>query len=99
MLIKSEVKNLPLGLLLLDEGELVKTMAEKIPENAGDRISFEIYTSSEELEQALDEKEIYGALVFPKDFSEKLISLQGEKSEQALVQIYINEGQIQWQPI
>lgn len=74
-LVKIDPKDIPLGILILDEDEKITELSEGLIEKAPDVVAFESFSSQEALDEALANREIYGALVFPESFSEKLASL------------------------
>lgn len=69
--VKMNPKNLPIGLVVADEGEMRATLSQSLLANAPDAVKFTEYESIEALTAAMDEKEAYGALVIPTDFSSK----------------------------
>ncbi|RKQ12094.1 ABC transporter permease [Ureibacillus endophyticus] len=91
-MVKMNPKNIPIGLVVADEGKMGATLAEKLLENAPDVVKFTQFDSVEALETAMDDRDVYGALVVPADFSSKVATLQTETPEKATAQIYINEG-------
>lgn len=91
-MVKMNPKNVPIGLVVEDQGQMGHMLAEKFSENVPDMISLKRYDSIEVLQSAMDEREVYGALVLPEDFSSKIATLQSENPEKAYVEIYINEG-------
>lgn len=91
-IIKMDPKDVPIGLIVSDEGDIGMTLAEELPKNAPDIVKFIQYDSIEDLEAAMDEREVYGALELPSDFSSKIATLQTESPEKATANIYINEG-------
>jgi len=91
-MVKMDPKNVPLGLVVADEGEMGNTLSEALLANAPELVKFKQFDSIETLEAAMDEREVYGALVLPTDFSSKVATLQTDAPEKATVQIYINEG-------
>lgn len=91
-MVKMSPKHIPVGIVAADEGEIGQTLASKFLENAPETVKFIPYDSVEQLESAMNERDVYGALVLPADFSGKIGTLQTEKPEKATVQIYINEG-------
>ena len=91
-MVKMNPKNVPLGLVVADEGEMGGTLSKALLANAPDLVKFKQFDSKEALESAMDERDVYGALVLPTDFSSKVATLQTEAPEKATVQIYINEG-------
>ena len=91
-MVKMSPKNIPLGLVVADEGEMGGNLAEALLANAPELVKFTQYDSIEELEAAMDERDAYGALVLPSDFSSKVATLQTDAPEKAIAQVYINEG-------
>jgi YhgE/Pip-like protein len=91
-MVKMDPKDIPIGLVVDDEGEIGETLADKLLENAPDIVKFTRFDSIEQLESAMDERDVYGALVLPADFSSKVGTLQTDAPEKATVQIHINEG-------
>ena len=91
-MVKMSPKNVPIGLVVADEGEMGAPLAEALLANAPELVKFTQYDSVEKLEDAMDDREVYGALVLPTDFSSKVATLQTEAPEKTTVQIYINEG-------
>ena len=90
--VKMSPKNLPIGLVVADEGEMGATISQALIANAPEIVKFTEYNSIDALTAAMDEREAYGALVIPADFSSKVITLQTDTPEKATLQIYINEG-------
>lgn len=91
-MVKMNPKEVPIGLVTADEGEMGAKLADTLVKNAPDLVKFTQFESLEKLESAMNEREVYGALVFPADFSAKVFTLQSDAPEKAIVQIYINEG-------
>src|SRR5699024_1972534 len=91
-IVKMNPKNVPIGLIVSDEGDVGATLAEEIPKNAPNIVKFIQYDSIEDLEDAMEEREVYGALELPADFSSKVGTLQTDSPEKATANIYINEG-------
>lgn len=91
-IIKMNPKDVPVGLVVTDEGDIGTTLAEELPENAPDIVKFIQYDSIKDLKVAMDEREVYGALELPSDFSSKVETLQTDTPEKAIANIYINEG-------
>ena len=91
-IVKMEPKNMPIGLVVADEGEMGATLSNALLANAPDLVEFIQFDSVEAMDAAMDERKVYGALVFPADFSSKVATLQTASPEKATVQIYVNEG-------
>ena len=90
--VKMSPKELPIGLVVADEGEMGATLAQALLANAPEAIKFTQYDTVDALNKAMDQKDAYGALVIPADFSSKLATLQTATPEKATMHIYINEG-------
>lgn len=90
--VKMNPKDLPIGLVVSDEGEMGATLSQALLANAPEAVKFTEYESVDALKTAMDHREAYGALVIPADFSSKLATLQTPTPEKATMQIYINEG-------
>ncbi len=91
-MVKSDPKDVPIGLIVEDEGEIGATLTEALQENAPDLVKFTSFDSVKDAKSAMDERDIYGALVLPADFSDKVATLQTDTPEKAKAEIYINEG-------
>ncbi|WP_274310194.1 YhgE/Pip domain-containing protein [Solibacillus daqui] len=89
---KIEPKHLPIALVNEDTGEIGATITEKLIENAPDAVKFIEYDSVEIMKEAMNQRETYGGLVVPENFSAQLASLQSNAPEAAIVEIYVNEG-------
>ena len=92
---RSAVKNLPIGLVTEDMGEMGQTFVEMVQTNAaaaGDTFEFVVLESKKEMDELMTEQELYGALFIPADFSEKYASLQTAAPESPSLQIYVNQG-------
>ena len=90
--VKMSPKNLPIGLVVADEGDMGATLSQGLLANAPEIVKFTQYDSIDALNAAMDERKAYGALVIPADFSSKVGTLQTDTPEKATIQIYINEG-------
>ena len=89
---KVSPKDLPIAFVNEDQGEMSATLAAKLLENAPDAIKFIEYDSVNEMKEGMDNRDTYAGFVIPESFSTQIASLQGETPEQAIVQIYLNEG-------
>ncbi len=92
----SELKEIPIGFLNADEGvagENLGLMFEKaIIGQDNESIKWVHFGSIVEMNEALENKEIYGGLVLPADLTESVFSLNGEEPRQAVVRVVLNEG-------
>ena len=91
-MVKMDPKNIPIGLVVADEGEIGEKLAGRLMENAPELVKFKRFDSVEQLQRAMDDRDVYGALVFPADLSAKIGTMQTDAPEKATIQIYINEG-------
>ena len=91
-MVKMSPKNIPVGIVATDEGEIGKALAAGLMQNAPETVRFVRFDSVAQLEEAMDKRDVYGALVLPADFSAKLATLRTGAPEKATVQIYVNEG-------
>src|SRR5699024_1605706 len=69
-----------------------KYIYETLLDSAPDAIQLIAYDSVKQMEKEMDERNLYGGLVIPTDFSQEIASLQGENPTYANLNIYINEG-------
>ncbi|MFB7158821.1 DUF3533 domain-containing protein [Lysinibacillus sp. NPDC056232] len=92
----SSPKNLPIGLVLEDEGNMGQTFVETIQKNsqATKEAPFKwvVLKNEQEMKEKLTNQELYGAIYIPKDFSEKYASFQTPTPTSAMLKIYINQG-------
>lgn len=91
-IVKVAPKNLPVGIVNEDNGEMGNNIYQSLLENAPDAINFIEYDSISEIEEGMDAREIYGGFVIPNHFSGQIASLQTETPESAVLKIYLNEG-------
>lgn len=90
--VKVDPKNIPIGIVNEDHGEIGQNIYDSLLENAPEAVKFNEFDSSHLMDKAMNDKEIYGGLVIPKEFSEQIASLQTESPSHANLEIYINEG-------
>ncbi|MFJ7730648.1 DUF3533 domain-containing protein [Lysinibacillus sp. NPDC097231] len=92
----SSPKNLPIGLVLEDEGQMGQTFVEMIQKNSQSAkenpFKWVIIKNEQDMNEMLANQELYGALYIPKDFSEKYASFQTPTPTSAVLKIYINQG-------
>ncbi len=95
-MVTSELKELPIGFLNADRGmgeeNLGLTFEKEVTGAAAEEIKWLKYDSNSALQEAFENKEIYGALVLPADLTESVFSLHGEHPRQAAIEIFLNEG-------
>jgi len=94
-------KNLPIGLVVEDRGPMGRTLADRMTEQAaaaaaqtgGDPLIDWIEVDSQQAMNAMmEEKELYGALVVPADFSAQYATLQTEAPDPPQLKVYVNQG-------
>ena len=105
--VQAQPKNLPIAIVNEDQGvelpgqpklNVGNSIVEMIQTTAGavkgeePAVKWVIVESNEEVQKGLDAQQYYAALVFPKDFSAKQVSLQTPEPAIPEVQIYINQG-------
>lgn len=105
--VQPQLKNLPIAIVNEDVGVKIpnqpkmnmgKTIVDKIQKNStttSDKdpaVKWISVKSSEEVQKGLDNQEYYAALVIPKDFSAKQISLRTPTPASPEVEIFINQG-------
>lgn len=91
-----QVKNLPVALVVNDEGEhveAIKSIVEQMSSSINDAEPMVAFTSENEadIEQLFQDKKYYAALVVPANYNETLQNAV-ESNTQATLQIYINQG-------
>lgn len=105
--VQPQPKNLPIAIVNVDEGvqipnqakmnmgeAIVEMIQKSSPSTKGEdsAVKWVEVNSEEEVQKGLDDQKYYGALVIPKDFSEKQASLQTPVPSTPEVQIFINQG-------
>ncbi|GEM_PF-415345 len=89
---KVEPKHLPIGIVNEDAGEMGGNIHSALLANAPEQVKFIEYETTLKLIDAMNDKQVYGGLVIPTDFSGDLASLQSLAPKHATMKIYINEG-------
>ncbi|WP_394557667.1 YhgE/Pip domain-containing protein [Priestia aryabhattai] len=96
-------KNLPIAFVNADEG---MTVPAKGKVNIGDHIKQNMKSSSaeqssvkwifvsttKEVEKGLNNQKYYGALIIPKDFTKKQVTLQAAQPEAPAIRLLVNQG-------
>lgn len=89
-------KELPIALVSEDAGpmgeNLFAMLKQQVEQMGTETFEFVAYSSVEELKEAMNDQEVYGALVIPSDFSEKFTSLQTPSPTAPTLQIHVNQG-------
>ncbi|MGM9950076.1 MAG: YhgE/Pip domain-containing protein [Lysinibacillus sp.] len=95
----STPKQLPIGLVVEDGGEMGQSFAtlmqENVPVAPGAKepmIEWVMLESKEQMEEQMEGQSLYGALVIPADFTQKYASLQSPSPSAPALQLYINQG-------
>jgi len=90
------IKSIELGLVSEDTGEmgtnLLAMLKQQMEQSGAKTFEWIEYDSVKDMEEAMGDKELYGALVVPADFTGKFASLQSPSTTSPTLQIYINEG-------
>ncbi|MGN1386676.1 MAG: YhgE/Pip domain-containing protein [Bacillus sp. (in: firmicutes)] len=92
---RSNAENLPIGLVSEDAGPMGETLLETIQTNAaaaGNTFEFIVLEDTEEMDEMMAEKELYGAIVITSDFSGKYATLQTAEPQSPTLQLYVNQG-------
>jgi YhgE/Pip-like protein len=92
---------LPLAIVMEDEGVLLpsgeqlnfgEVFVEQIQNNDTSSVDWKILNDQDEAIKKMNEKEIYGTLLLPKDLSQNIFSLLTESPTKPSTKIIINEG-------
>ncbi len=95
------LKDLPLAVVVEDEGvtlpnnkqlNIGETFEEQIKKKDQESIDWTVLNSRDEAIEGMNEKEYYGAIIFPNDLSKTIFSLLKDSSGKAKVEVLINEG-------
>ncbi|WP_216830264.1 YhgE/Pip domain-containing protein [Alkalihalobacterium elongatum] len=88
----TEVKNLPIGFISSDTGEMFEQVESEIMSTEMKEVEWVLYSNYEEMMEGLEKKEVYGALHIPVDFTSSLSSLMEGTFHPVTMDIFINEG-------
>jgi YhgE/Pip-like protein len=92
---------LPLAIVMEDEGVLLpsgeqlnfgEVFVEQIQNNDTSSVDWKILNDQDEAIKKMNEKEIYGTLLLPKDLSQNIFSLLTESPTKPSTKVIINEG-------
>lgn len=89
---KTNPKNLPVAIVNEDNGNMGETIYNNLKDNAPDAVKFIVYDSVTDMKAGMDDRETYGGIVIPEDFSSQIESLQSDDAKAAQLEIYVNEG-------
>lgn len=94
-------QQLPVALIVLDEGVTMSggssynagaTIAQQLQANDQLPIKWQQATSEAGLQLQLDNQEVYGAIILPKELSTNLMSITTATPQQAIMKVIYNEG-------
>lgn len=98
-------KNMPIAIVNEDEGgtipqkgsiqmgnQMVDAMKDRMKQEDEPAVQWVEVKSKKAMLKGMDEQKYYGALVIPKDFTAKQLSLQTPKPQSAELQLYSNQG-------
>lgn len=93
------IKNLPIALVVEDDGQMGQTLVKTILENSKamqsgyqPMVDWVILANQEEMKQKMADQHLYGAIVIPADFTERYMSLQTATPTSPELQLFINQG-------
>ena len=93
-----KVNDLPIAIVNEDSGVTGENLAKQITETTSSSnssamsIKWTVFDSEKKLLKDMNREKYYGAIVIPKDFSEKLQSLTAPNAQKAELKIIINQG-------
>ncbi|GEK34308.1 YhgE/Pip domain-containing protein [Kurthia sibirica] len=94
--VKMSPKNLPTAIVSEDAGEmgqtLVTNLQKQLAKSGVDTLEFKQYQSVSAMKKAMTDKDVYGGIVIPKDFSQQFATLQTPKPTQPIIKTYVNQG-------
>jgi Predicted membrane protein len=106
--INAELKGAPMALVLQDEGvalqsgvelnfgqKIVDSVMTSIGGQDNSAFKWTILTDKNEAMDAMNDQKYYGALIIPKDFSKKVMSVTSANQTPGEVEVYINNGMSQ----
>ncbi|MGF7046427.1 putative phage infection (PIP) family protein YhgE [Paenibacillus sp. DS2015] len=95
----SSPENLPIGIVVADQGALGQTLVDTIMEKSTTdhtgrepMIKWVPIESEQEMNTQMADKELYGAIVIPANFSEQYATLQTATPISAEMLLYVNQG-------
>ncbi|RJE49063.1 hypothetical protein A7K50_08095 [Dehalobacter sp. MCB1] len=106
--INAELKGAPMALVLQDEGvalqsgvelnfgqKIVESVMTSIGGQDNSAFKWTILTDKSEAMDAMNDQKYYGALIIPKDFSKKVMSVTSANQTPGEVEVYVNNGMSQ----
>ena len=92
---KMAPKELPVGFVVSDEGPLATTLAENLQKAlaGNEAVSVVAFENEQQMVDALNDRELYGAIVVPAGFSAAVQSLATPNPGTPQMNYFINEGE------
>lgn len=92
---KMAPKDIAIGFVVADDGQLAMLIQENVQKAmaSNDALDIQLFDSQQDMEQALQNRELYGGIVIPENFSAAVQSLATPTPMRLDIQYYINEGQ------
>lgn len=82
---------LPVAILVEDQNPLAVQFAENLT-SKGDQFDWVKVKSKEQLDEKMKDREVYGAIIVPTDYSKQFATLQSPKPQQVEFQFLVNQG-------
>lgn len=82
---------LPVAVLVEDQNPMAIQFADKLT-SQGDKFDWVIVDSEAQLNKKLQDRDVYGAIVIPENYSKQFASLQSPKPQQVELQFLVNQG-------
>lgn len=92
---KMAPKELPVGFVVSDEGPLAETLAENLQKVLANNVAVKVvvFKDEKQMHAALNDRELYGAIVVPEGFSAAVQSLVTPNPGTPQMNYFINEGE------
>jgi len=91
-------KNVPIGIVSEDEGNAAIHLGEEIQKNITDQkmpqVNWIRFSTKSDMDEAMNNKELYGGLVIPKNFTEAVSSFPKE-AQSSVLMVVVNQGMSQ----
>ncbi|CAM2928003.1 ABC transporter permease [Salinicoccus roseus] len=91
--------DLPVAIVNEDNGDMSATIVDTIQEQSTQKsggeaqtIEWQAFDNKQEMMAALDNQEVYGALLIPENYSNQFASLQSENPASPVIEAFISEG-------
>lgn len=82
---------LPVAVLVEDQNPMAIQFADKLT-SQGDKFDWVKVDSEAQLNKKLQDRDVYGAIVIPENYSKQFASLQSPKPQQVELQFLVNQG-------